>query len=82
MSDFEKNTERLAVEFSPNYNNDPRASSEHFGFTMGRNSAKESLEILARAAEHLVKTWEPHLDAEIKLAEAIAAVKRLGEWPL
>lgn len=47
----------------------------------GRNSARESLEILARALESIAKASAQIWEARVA-EEAIAAVKQRGDWPI
>jgi hypothetical protein len=57
---------------------------EEAGFRCGRNSAKESLEILARALEAVAcKPGSGRRDFYGDIAaKAIADVKQRGDWPL
>jgi hypothetical protein len=48
-------------------------------FTAGRNSAKESLGILARALQHIKDNM---IEDYSSIDEAIAQVKERGDWPL
>jgi hypothetical protein len=100
MTDFDKTTEKLANEFA----NAAKASTAthkirrynaHFA---GRNSAKESLEILARAiftahgymgdfdcskyCDPSVNFHEPECCISVDFKKAIAAVKARGDWCL
>lgn len=76
MSQFDETTEKKAVF------HDPFGGSG--AFKEGRNSAKESLEILARALSTISK---PHDTASITsllivAMDAIRQVKVRGDWPL
>lgn len=88
MTDFDKTTERKAEECPAVPWNTPMIN----GFKAGRSSAKESLEILAKAMEEEVAEdcgcgfdepmGEGYRGGTCRLHEAIAAVKARGDWPL
>lgn len=92
MSQFDETTEKKAEDYRNSYV--LRHDLHRIGFTVGRNSAKESLEILARAVLHYermfedwamssgAQTLEQARDPESKATKAIAAVKARGDWPL
>lgn len=94
MSQYDETTEKNAEERFPRETTtrcDGKVSilgdneRRREGFTAGRNSAKESLEILARALEHIeglcslskTGTSIPRAAA----CDAIAAVKARGDYP-
>lgn len=89
MSQFDETTKAKAKELYvlPEELAEPRA----FGFTKGRDSAKPSLEILARALQEIntqpcdelflnMKSWV--FSAKREADKAIAEVKTRGDWPL
>lgn len=83
MTPFDKNTEKLAMEVLKAQN--PFMDGDDFkdGFAAGRNSARESLMILARAVERYYGVSARGPDGFIEYAsEAIVAVKARGDWPL
>lgn len=86
MSQFDENTKRKALEWDANCNNWRSGSTQALAvraYEGGRNSAKESLEILARALTSLLKSEDfgnPCTDKFIE--DKIAAVKQRGDWPL
>lgn len=83
MSQFDKSTERKAEEHaSANAPEGLVCPTRLYAFTEGRNSAKESLLILARALLRFNPLTERDNWDYNERAKAIAAVKRLGDWPL
>jgi hypothetical protein len=93
MTDFDKTTEKLIEKKYPWRVQEPNPTPyEREGFEAGRSSAKESLEILARAVEHyesfrwrhVFQLW-PFTRSDVvsrRATKAIAAVKARGDWPL
>lgn len=98
MTDFDRTTERKAVEYAENRVSDPQHQIMIIdGFTAGRRSVKESLEVLARAVAQIEKRFAdedsgglPHPSRGPSMAwamysdakVAIAAVTKAGNWPL
>lgn len=86
MSDFDKSTERKAEEFAKTYSPTDPGSALRLSdaFNSGRNSAKESTEIFARAMEEAKGYYEREAPgyAYLTVKNAITAVKARGDWPL
>lgn len=86
MTQFDQTTEKKAGEFAlgPEGSHDKSWTNEMLskGFTEGRNSAKESLEILARALDFHTGTCVTAEGQRTSAAHAIAQVKARGDWPL
>lgn len=87
MSQFDESTVRKAEEYKESF---PKFETPAFnwrhvsGFKAGRNSAKESLEILAKKFEWMLSEyneWEASRMLD-EINEAIAKVKARGDWPL
>lgn len=87
MTDFDKSTERKAEEYLDDtrkkYPNELfEKHALKYDFTAGRNSAKESLEILARDVEISACNCDSRYEVTCHRCETIAAVKARGDWPL
>lgn len=92
MSQFDKKTESKAAErypfkyidSEPTWMDVPRYNGRQelarCDFTAGRISAKESLEILAKAVSFY--SGEFLVQSNSVAGDAIAAVKARGDWPL
>lgn len=79
MSQFDSTTEKKSEEFAKSGAVlDKNEFPYGWGFQEGRNSAKESLEILARFVEAAPRSMDLLHEAQ----QAIAAVKARGDWPL
>lgn len=99
MSQFDQTTERKAEVYSitnSSFSDCPTCNGKErgleLGFEAGRNAAKESLEILAKAllqckveyAFRGLPSESKMFTAQVvlKLEDAIAQVKARGDWPL
>jgi len=88
MIQFDITTRVKASDFSGEYSGNEFNDPMREAFKRGRESAKESLAILARAIQFAL-IYDPDTDrykikhtAYPKLKEAIAEVKARGDWPL
>lgn len=87
MSQFDESTERKAKEahaMIPDTKNVLALKWEYLeAWKEGRRSAKESLETLARLSNKSHDHNDPSIEyGNCDACLAIAAVKRLGDWPL
>lgn len=83
MSQFDETTKARAAEHSLG-----RVPIPALDFTAGRNSAKDSLEILARAVKNIESvavigsTSKVFRDIAKHCREATASTRARGDWPL